>query len=703
MLNSVNGFLALSLAILVQGQLEGWECSDPSCDFDASFVEFDLARSVTPEDSTNPPPMGPRFSALAISGMVTGCMVFAAVTVGTRYEYEHGWILCDPKFSDDIGLQAMKGKYPRTEFSSSMYDSMDTPPMLPPIPPLAYDPEAFYALQYLRVQIPMSDTSSSILTELGSDYEAGLSPVLIDIPDQLEPVVDQKENLPRLEEGEEFPKVELSRSSCSVNLELEESLSHRPTPLQTLPGFTLHTSSPAPPVTSLQSTNGRMEGPANKAKLPFVPAKARLASPAISYELTNIIYKTMTQEDFLRRPMLAAKSTSKHGPANSGNRARKGNMLSEVVHATGDTKQQESAPSGAGQGEPVDAGESPRVPAGADKPSIPHGSSPALLARFKDANEYRATICDKRASFKKEIETLKTEIQQEVALIEATHKTLKETQFYLQRIKALLSEKLSGLDIGEVGVDDVVSTMQKISCYVKNHLAFGNILNLSLWEQQEFFQAIKKIKLTGEYDALVREYMDVYQSIHGGNLYLPFHRYFLKRIEQTMQKHYPSVNLPYWDYTADWAAPHLSPALALMGYGGGQGRLKSCINDGPLKNFQMKLPERRCVKRGYFKNEAISAFMNEIALKNIIIHSESFTKINSLLKGVTGMVTFPLGGDIRNVQLMANEQTLTVCGQDGNTSTPTTRFTPLKMHSTPGRFNFKAFGDQAPKTCVINT
>ncbi|KAK9717838.1 hypothetical protein K7432_005932 [Basidiobolus ranarum] len=182
-----------------------------------------------------------------------------------------------------------------------------------------------------------------------------------------------------------------------------------------------------------------------------------------------------------------------------------------------------------------------------------------------------------------------------------------------------------------------------------------NVLNLSRWERQEFFTAIKKIKSTGEYDVLVKQYMDVYQGIHGGNLYLPFHRHFLKRVEQSMQKYYPSVNLPYWDYTADWAAPHFSPALELMGYGGGNGRLKSCINDGPLKNFQMNVPEKRCVKRGYFKNEVVSAFMNEVALDNILKYSETFPKINSMLKGVNGMVTYPLGGDIRNVQLMVND------------------------------------------------
>ncbi|KAK9717836.1 hypothetical protein K7432_005930 [Basidiobolus ranarum] len=329
----LKGLLLLTIiltSINAQDQPEEPLCSDTFCDMDGSTPSIFTKEILISTQSS-----GPGVTGLTIGGIVGGCVaivVVAAAAMGLLYwRFYHQ--RKGPGGLDKLQRDEEKGKFPRTNFSSSMYDSLDIPPMLPPIPPLAYDPEAFYALKHLRSTIHLSeeldkvgecsthvrpsmvdtctesiDISSSISIELGSDFEEeNISPISTDTHVQLaqfEPVYDIGKSLLRIEEDVELVEVYSgSRSSRSLNMELEEMESRRleraqssnsapssprssskhirTRSLSALPAFTLHTSTPAPPVTSLQNTNGKMEGLIKKAKLPYIPAKARIASPKI--------------------------------------------------------------------------------------------------------------------------------------------------------------------------------------------------------------------------------------------------------------------------------------------------------------------------------------------------------------------------------------------------------------------------------------
>ncbi|KAK9717837.1 hypothetical protein K7432_005931 [Basidiobolus ranarum] len=196
----------------------------------------------------------------------------------------------------------------------------------------------------------------------------------------------------------------------------------------------------------------------------------------------------MTKQSPFRRPMLAAKSTGRVNriKARANNPNRKRTLQSDQeslplrtsaristkkqpsgVHDELDNSLQTSHDESQHNESIVDEVLTTNT---SHKPSSPHKSSPLLLARFKQASEYRTKISEHRDSLKTEIGQVRARILDQVKLIEAIYKTLKETQFYHQRTMALLSEKLSQLGIGEVPTEHVFEVLQKIASQVERCL-----------------------------------------------------------------------------------------------------------------------------------------------------------------------------------------------------------------------------------------
>lgn len=82
-----------------------------------------------------------------------------------------------------------------------------------------------------------------------------------------------------------------------------------------------------------------------------------------------------------------------------------------------------------------------------------------------------------------------------------------------------------------------------------------NYRDLSDLERQNFVQAVLKVKEEG----LVDEFADIHAShfqhgIHRSSHFLPWHREFILRFERALQRHVPTVALPYWNSTVDISA-----------------------------------------------------------------------------------------------------------------------------------------------------
>ncbi len=127
-----------------------------------------------------------------------------------------------------------------------------------------------------------------------------------------------------------------------------------------------------------------------------------------------------------------------------------------------------------------------------------------------------------------------------------------------------------------------------------------NIYTLSDSELAAFQAAVNAAKADGSYDDFIRRHHhsmmeatpwqgeapdpQVRNAAHRGPAFLPWHRYFLREFEQTLQHHNPYVTLPYWDWAADAANPSVAPLWNTgpgRHYVGGNG----LITSGPFANW----------------------------------------------------------------------------------------------------------------------
>ncbi|MGH8584507.1 MAG: tyrosinase family protein [Gammaproteobacteria bacterium] len=97
-----------------------------------------------------------------------------------------------------------------------------------------------------------------------------------------------------------------------------------------------------------------------------------------------------------------------------------------------------------------------------------------------------------------------------------------------------------------------------------------NAASLTASEKARFTAALRQVKANGRYDQYVRQHRDLFQSgIHGGAMFLPWHREFLRQLELDLQAVDSTVTIPYWDWTVDRSSGPPIWADDLMG-GNGQ-------------------------------------------------------------------------------------------------------------------------------------
>ena len=79
-----------------------------------------------------------------------------------------------------------------------------------------------------------------------------------------------------------------------------------------------------------------------------------------------------------------------------------------------------------------------------------------------------------------------------------------------------------------------------------------NYSTLSAAERQKFVAALHKVKRSNVIDDFAELHASHFShGIHRSAHFLPWHRELLLRFERELQKHEPSVTLPYWDSTKD--------------------------------------------------------------------------------------------------------------------------------------------------------
>jgi tyrosinase len=68
-------------------------------------------------------------------------------------------------------------------------------------------------------------------------------------------------------------------------------------------------------------------------------------------------------------------------------------------------------------------------------------------------------------------------------------------------------------------------------------------------EMARFICALDTLIANGTYGSLVAVHADMSHMMHGTERFLPWHRVYLRQLEQAIQAIHPDVTIPYWDWT----------------------------------------------------------------------------------------------------------------------------------------------------------
>eukprot|EP00835_Amoeboradix_gromovi_P004582 NODE_366_length_10082_cov_0.124211.p1 type:complete len:516 gc:universal NODE_366_length_10082_cov_0.124211:3871-2324(-) len=147
--------------------------------------------------------------------------------------------------------------------------------------------------------------------------------------------------------------------------------------------------------------------------------------------------------------------------------------------------------------------------------------------------------------------------------------------------------------------------------------------DLNSWEKDTYIKAVQLLKITPSkrnskvsvHDEFTYIHYTHTKNFHKSPQFLPFHRVFLKKYEDSLNTVYqnylaanPSqtrfkdarINLPYWNFIRDSNNILASPIWKDFG-GFGTAKSNYCVKDGPFSNFIVNYSTqgRRCLRRKY--------------------------------------------------------------------------------------------------------
>ncbi|XP_070188785.1 uncharacterized protein [Littorina saxatilis] len=169
------------------------------------------------------------------------------------------------------------------------------------------------------------------------------------------------------------------------------------------------------------------------------------------------------------------------------------------------------------------------------------------------------------------------------------------------------------------------------------------IRDMTREEIVRFQQAVAQLRLDND-DRVWEQFRDLYMThrMHasGAPYFLPWHRYFLRQIEQKLQEIDCNIVLPYFDFTTD--VGNFSQALLWQAnYFGGDGNRtnSSCVPDHPFGDPKRWEP---CISRQFNLSVTLPTQV-EIAMA---LASEDFMEMSMCLETAVSYVHAFIGGDM---------------------------------------------------------
>lgn len=178
------------------------------------------------------------------------------------------------------------------------------------------------------------------------------------------------------------------------------------------------------------------------------------------------------------------------------------------------------------------------------------------------------------------------------------------------------------------------------------------VRDLTPTEFTSFAEAFQSIATDGVLERIVNKHMDGrggnWGFAHFSPYFLPWHRCYLREMEDALMDAGMTIALPYWDWSRnDSQNPHRSVLLTSRFFGTNDPDNDYTIVDGPFSRskFQVTVPNTHPLRRVYDTN-SISAFYHYSVLNSLRASSLSFSKMSSNIEyGPHAVVHTYLGGN----------------------------------------------------------
>ncbi|KAJ3097434.1 hypothetical protein HDU97_004882 [Phlyctochytrium planicorne] len=203
---------------------------------------------------------------------------------------------------------------------------------------------------------------------------------------------------------------------------------------------------------------------------------------------------------------------------------------------------------------------------------------------------------------------------------------------------------------------ELIQTRPKLSC--KSVTARKEWRDMSTAEKKVFIATLQTLKTSvpsrggrrSFYDDLVAIHSAARGYMHGGAMFLPWHRIFLQIYEDALQSINSNVVIPYWAWARDGPSVLKAPSISQIFSGDdlsfGTHRFADvtgtpCVTDGFAKNWTAL--DGRCLARNYTDSGFVTP--DQITAQAIVVQSENFDKITGQLEGMHNGVHMAVGGD----------------------------------------------------------
>uniref|UniRef100_A0A1I8BFJ2 Tyrosinase_Cu-bd domain-containing protein n=1 Tax=Meloidogyne hapla TaxID=6305 RepID=A0A1I8BFJ2_MELHA len=187
-------------------------------------------------------------------------------------------------------------------------------------------------------------------------------------------------------------------------------------------------------------------------------------------------------------------------------------------------------------------------------------------------------------------------------------------------------------------------------------------------ERDRLFKCIRKLKDSGEYDAIALLHREAYDSggAHGGPAFCLFHRELTKRIELMIRKCDPDLYLPYWDSTLDGRLPQPKDSCLFTDkFLGSTDPSSNYVVDGPFTRWpttEGKPNISRTVGQmgGCFTDKEIEDVYKQTDIRNVLAYTVPYAGCNvtvnwDWIEYPHGYVHGFIGGDMGDARISAND------------------------------------------------